>query len=180
VCSLIAPRIVTAACATVTAMIRPLDPARDADACDAIVRGLPDWFGVAEGIEECAAAVRSHDGLVAMYGSGVSGFLTYERRTSTWWEITWMAIRADRHRSGVGTCLVDELIGRLPDDAQALLVRTLSDRDGDPGPEYAATRAFYLARGFAPVAELDLWGPENPCQLLARRMRPDGRLTVGE
>jgi len=161
-------------------MIRRLDPVRDADACDAIVRGLPDWFGVAEGIQECAAAVRGHDGLVAVDGSGVIGFLTYERRASTWWEITWMATRADRRGTGVGTRLVDELIARLPDDARALLVKTLSDRDGDPGPEYTATRAFYLARGFAPVAELDVWGPENPCQLLARRMRPDGRLTVGE
>lgn len=44
--------------------------------------------------------------------------------------------------------------------------------DGDPGPEYAATRAFYLARGFRPMAELDIWGPENPCQLLGRRLTP--------
>jgi GNAT superfamily N-acetyltransferase len=156
-------------------MIRPLDPVRDADACDAIVRGLPDWFAVAEGIEECAAAVRSHEGLVASDEIGVSGFLTYERRASTWWEITWIATRADRRGTGVGTRLIDELIGGLPDDAQALLVKTLSDRDGDPGPEYTATRAFYLARGFVPVAELDIWGPENPCQVLARRVaRPAG------
>ena len=78
--------------------------------------------------------------------------------------------RADRRGTGVGTRLVDELIARLPDDARAVLVKTLSDRDGDPGPEYTSTRAFYLARGFAPVAELDVWGPENPCQLLVRRM----------
>jgi hypothetical protein len=47
-------------------------------------------------------------------------------------------------------------------------VKTLSDRT-DPGPEYAETRAFYLAMDFVPVAELDLDppGPENPIQLLA-------------
>ena len=48
-----------------------------------------------------------------------------------------------------------------------LLVKTLSDRE-DPGPEYAATRAFYVARGFSPAAELDLFGPENPIQLMSR------------
>lgn len=149
-------------------MIRPLEPMLDAEACDAIVRGLPDWFGLQEGIEECAAAVRSHAGLVAIDEGRLSGFLTYERRTSTWWEITWIATRVDLRGTGVGTRLVDGLLDRLPDDARAVLVRTLSDRDGDPGPEYAATRAFYLARGFVPVAELDIWGPENPCQLLAR------------
>ena len=34
-----------------------------------------------------------------------------------------------------------------------VLVKTLSDRS-DPGPEYAETRAFYLAMGFVPVAEV--------------------------
>ena len=49
------------------------------------------------------------------------------------------------------------------------MVKTLSDRT-DPGPEYAATRAFYLAKGFTPAAELDLFGPENPIQLMALRI----------
>jgi GNAT superfamily N-acetyltransferase len=79
-----------------------------------------------------------------------------------------MAVRADRRGAGIGTTLVDALVDRLPDATRSLLVKTLSDRDGDPGPEYAQTRAFYLARGFMPIAELDIWGPENPCQLLAR------------
>ena len=48
-----------------------------------------------------------------------------------------------------------------------LVVKTLSDRE-DPGTEYVQTRAFYLGIGFTPAAELDIWGPENPCQLLAR------------
>ena len=46
-----------------------------------------------------------------------------------------------------------------------MLVKTLSDRS-DPGPEYAETRAFYLAMGFIPVAEVH-FDPENPIQLLA-------------
>lgn len=49
-----------------------------------------------------------------------------------------------------------------------VLVKTISDRS-DPGPEYAETRAFCLAMGFVPVAELDLDPPypENPIRLLA-------------
>ena len=83
-----------------------------------------------------------------------------------------MAVRADRRARGVGSALVEELGSVLPDEAEVLFVKTLSDREGDPGPEYAATRAFYLARGFRPMAELDIWGPENPCQLLGRRLTP--------
>jgi GNAT superfamily N-acetyltransferase len=149
-------------------MIRALDPAFDADACDAIVHGLPAWFGDAAGIAGCALAVRTQAGLVATEGERMVGFLTYEPRPGSDWEITWMAVRADRRGAGIGTALVDALVDRLPDATRSLLVKTLSDRDGDPGPEYAQTRAFYLARGFMPIAELDIWGPENPCQLLAR------------
>lgn len=152
-------------------MIRDLDPERDAGACDAIVAGLPAWFGVDEGIAACAIAVRSHRGLVAIGGDEVIGFLTLEPVASSAWEVSWIAVRADRRGHGVGRDLVETAISvALPASTRSLYVKTLSDRDGDPGPEYRATRGFYLAAGFRPVAELDLWGPENPCQLLERRL----------
>lgn len=64
---------------------------------------------------------------------------------------------------------METLVGRLAADGLSLLVvQTLSDRE-DPGPEHAATRAFYLPRGFLPAAELDLY-PDNPIQLMSRRL----------
>lgn len=152
-------------------MIRPLN-ASDADACDAIVAGLPEWFGNEDGIRECAEAVRTSEGLVADDGQGPVAFLTYERRYPSTAEITWMAVGDGRRDQGLGTALLDELAERLRGDGvRLLLAKTLSDRE-DPGPAYAATRAFYLARGFVPVMELELWGPENPCQLLAKPLQP--------
>jgi predicted N-acetyltransferase YhbS len=149
-------------------MMEGLDPALHAEGCDAIVRGLPGWFGVAAGIEDCARAVRTQAGFVAMDGDAVVGFVTFEPLPYHDWEITWMAVRADRRGGGIGTDLVERLVTSLPHDPASLIVKTVSDRDGDPGAEYRATRAFYLARGFRPIAELDIWGPENPCQVLAR------------
>jgi GNAT superfamily N-acetyltransferase len=148
-------------------VIRPLAPT-DAEACDAIVAGLPDWFGNADGVREAATAVRTHEGFVAEDGREVVGFVTLVHPYPTTSEISWMAVRRDRHRTGVGTALLDAAVDLLKTrDRQLLTVKTLSDRE-DPGAEYARTRAFYLASGFMPVAELDIWGPENPCQLLAR------------
>ena len=57
-------------------MIRPL-AADDAQACDAIIAGLPEWFGLDEGIAECAAAVRIQRGLVAEADEAVVGFVTH-------------------------------------------------------------------------------------------------------
>ena len=147
--------------------IRPLDPT-DAPVCDAIIASLPDWFGLQEGIDECAEAVRTQPGLVCERDGRVVGFLTVVHPSAVTAEISWLAVHAHHRGERVGTKLVEGLVADLSGTgARLLLVKTLSDRE-DPGPEYAATRAFYLARGFSPAAELDLFGPENPIQLLSR------------
>ena len=148
-------------------MIRPLGK-DDAPACDAIVAGLPGWFGNAEGVRDCAHAVRTQEGLVDERAGHIRGFLTIRRTYRATAEITWMAVDVRDRAGGAGTELLRALADRLrPDGVRLLAVKTLSDRQ-DPGPEYAATRGFYLTRGFEPVAELDIWGPDNPCQLLVK------------
>jgi GNAT superfamily N-acetyltransferase len=149
-------------------MIRPLDPS-DSAACDGIVASLPDWFGLEAGIRECAEAVRTQPGLVAEVEGEVRGFLTIARPYPQTPEISWMAVHARDRRQGVGRALIMALTDQLRTQGDRLvLVKTLSDRT-DAGPEYAETRAFYLAMDFVPVAELDLDppDPENPIQLLA-------------
>ena len=146
-------------------MIRPLGPA-DAAACDAIVASLPDWFGLAEGIRQAAEIVRHHEGYAAELDGTVIGFLTLDQRHGQSSEISWMAVHRDHRRTGVGAALLRRATQDLrARDVRVLVVKTLSDRI-DPGPAYAQTRAFYLSEGFVPVLELDIWGPENPCQVL--------------
>jgi ribosomal protein S18 acetylase RimI-like enzyme len=130
--------------------IRPLGPA-DADACDRIIAGLPYHFALEQGRRECAAAVRRDPGLVAE-DSEVVGFLTYVYRFDEAAEITWMAVRADRRRQGVGHALVDRLAEELEADGRRLLlVLTVSPSDEGPEPDdgYASTRAFYRSVRFA-------------------------------
>jgi ribosomal protein S18 acetylase RimI-like enzyme len=147
--------------------IRALDHDRDADTCDAIIAGLPQWFGHEQGIRDCAAAVRSHEGLVAVDDAEIVGFLTWEPRDGGGAEITWMAVRAGVRRTGIGRSLMDALVELLRAGGIGRLdVKTLSSRD--PYPPYAETRAFYRANGFDEVRELDIWGPENPAVLLSR------------
>ena len=149
-------------------MIRPLGPS-DSAACDGIVASLPDWFGLEDGIRECAQAVRTQPGLVAEVDREVRGFLTIARPYPHTPEISWLAVHARDRRRGLGRALITALNDQLRTHGDRLvLVKTVSDRS-DPGPEYAETRAFYLAMGFIPVAELDLDppDPENPIQLMA-------------
>jgi ribosomal protein S18 acetylase RimI-like enzyme len=148
--------------------VRPLALA-DAQACDAIIASLPEWFGMQEGIEECARAVRTQPGLVFERNGRVIGFLTVARPSASTAQISWLAVHAEERGRGAGTALVERLTADLSSEGVRLLVvETLSDRE-DTGPEYAATRAFYLARGFSPAAELDLY-PDNPIQLMSLRL----------
>jgi len=149
-------------------MLRELRAESDAEACDAIIAGLPEWFGLESGIRMCAEAVRTQAGLVREHDGAIDGFLTFDRPHAGTAEITWMAVRADTRGGGIGTELLEGLATRAArDGTKLILVKTLSDRS-ETGAAYEATRGFYLSRGFVPVAELDIWGPENPCQLLAR------------
>ena len=96
----------------------------------------------------------------------MAGFLTLARPYPQTPEISWLAVHARDRRRGLGKALIEAASEKLRADGDRLVVvKTLSDRI-DPGPEYAETRAFYLAMGFVPVVELDLH-PDNPIQLMA-------------
>jgi ribosomal protein S18 acetylase RimI-like enzyme len=131
--------------------VRPL-AADDAAACDAIVVGLPYHFGQEQGRRDCAVAVRRDPGLVAVEGGEIVGFLTYVPRFDEAAEITWMAVRADRRRRGVGHALIERLTVELhAAGRRILLVLTVSPSDPGPEPDdgYQSTRAFYRSVGFA-------------------------------
>jgi ribosomal protein S18 acetylase RimI-like enzyme len=153
----------------VTVKVRTLER-EDADVCEAIVRGLPDWFGIEEGIAEARGYLETQDGLVADDGRAVVGFLTYTSAYAESMEITWMAVAADAHRRGIGRALIEALVRDARSrGCELVLVKTLAD--SEPSPEYEATRSFYRAMGFRPLTVLpDLWDAANPCLLMVRSL----------
>lgn len=153
--------------------VRSLEP-DDAAACDAIVAGLPYHFGHEQGRRDCAAAVRRDPGLVAVDGREVTGFLTYVYRFDEAAEITWMAVRADRRRRGIGHALIDRLADELAAAGRrTLLVLTVSPSDPGPEPDdgYQSTRAFYRSTGFVLARDLPReWDGGDTAVLLVRSL----------
>lgn len=76
-------------------------------------------------------------------------------------EIHLIAVAANHHGGGVGTALVSAIeTDAVADGARLLEVKTVGPSYEDQG--YAATRAFYAARGFLSLeelADLDWDGP---------------------
>ena len=147
-----------------------------APACDAVLATLPTFFGDPGGNAMCAEAVRTQRGWVACEGDDVIGFITVAPTTEQTVEITWMAVRAYRRRSGIGRLLVE----RAADDARSagahmLLVKTAGPSSpeplADPTDNYDGTRAFYKRVGFTAIEELTPQGWNQTALLLVRPLR---------
>jgi GNAT superfamily N-acetyltransferase len=146
----------------VSVVVRPLDPARDAPACDAVLATLPHHFGDEDGRRQCAEAVRTQRGWVAVEGDGkVVGFVTVEPLLGgAAVEVTWLAVRDDRRRHGIGKRLLDAAVdaARATGTARSVCVLTLGPSVPEPGVTdgYEGTRRFYVREGFLPVKEVGL------------------------
>jgi GNAT superfamily N-acetyltransferase len=150
-------------------VVRPLAPT-DAPTCDEIILSLPEFFGHEGGRADCAAAVRSQAGWVAEADGRVIGFATWQQRTSVTAEVTWMAVHRDHRHRGTGTAIIEAVALDLIDHGYKMALVMTSAASKQPGDEpdtYEATRRLWIARGFLPLTELDIWDT-NVALLLVR------------
>jgi len=150
--------------------VRPLRPP-DGPACDAILESLSYHFGAESGREACATAVRREEGLAALTGGEIAGFLTWRPWYRASREITWMAVHANRRGEGIGRALLDHLAAESAAHARYLVVTTLSEATPEPGVAdgYARTRRFYESNGFEPVWDpAGWWNEANQAVVMVR------------
>jgi ribosomal protein S18 acetylase RimI-like enzyme len=150
-------------------VVRALEPS-DAEACDAVVATLPYHFGSEAGLRECAEAVRSQNGLVAAIDRDIVGFVTEQRYGSGTAEMTWLAVRADHRRQGIGRTLTERLVRDLAaDGVRILFALTLGPSTPDDVEDgYEGTRRFYERMGFLPLREFTLASWDDPALVLVR------------
>ncbi len=150
--------------------IRELKP-DDAPACDGVILTLPYFFGHEGGRQDCAEAVRTQRGFVATDDGEVVAFVTVAPSIGETLEITWMAVRSDRRRTGIGRRLMERVIEEHPGPIAVSTAGPSSDGPDEPDDNYGGTRTFYTKMGFVPVKELTPQGWDQPALLL---LRPGG------
>lgn len=149
--------------------IHPLYAAYERAAlCNAILRALPDWFGIEESIVDYVDQVQSVPFWAAHDGDKPVGFAALKAHTPFAAEVMVMGVLESHHRLGIGKGLIGACEGHCIDQGYRFLtVKTLADTHPDPG--YARTRHFYRAMGFLPLEVFPtLWDEANPCLLMVK------------
>ncbi|HET9116169.1 MAG TPA: coenzyme F420-0:L-glutamate ligase [Gaiellaceae bacterium] len=141
------------------------NPAERSRIAEAVLRDLPEWFGIEQATQAYVEAAATLPTLVV---EPDVGFLCLKRHTPRAAEIYVMGVRREHHRRGIGRALVAKAEAWCrAHGIRYLHVKTLGPSRSDP--EYDRTRAFYEALGFVPLEELHgLWDEENPALLLVK------------
>jgi len=132
--------------AVIPVSVRRFVPGHAADVL-ALARSLGDWFND-EGLRQMETDLRNHAGHVALLGSRLVGFETWNPVDGRVANLSWMGVAKDVQRAGIGRTLVEAIVPDLRSAGFRFLeVSTVAD-SVDYRP-YERTRAFYRAIGFA-------------------------------
>ena len=146
-------------------LVKPLAE-RDIARCVAILRALPQWFGIESAIVDYGRDLESLDGFSAFDDEELVGFVGLKRYGERSVEINVIGVRPSHRNRGIGTRLIAQVESSLPDAVRLIHMKTLAP--SHPDPHYAETRAFWEAKGFIPMDAHDLWGDEDPCQVMVK------------
>lgn len=139
----------------------------DPEATRRILAALPDWFGIPSANEHYVTAAASKDSYLAQLDGVTVGVALVDRHFPATGEIHLIAVALEHHGSGVGSALVAALEQDLQTDGARLLeVKTVGASYEDEG--YTATRAFYEARGFLPLEEVEGLDWDGPTVIMVK------------
>lgn len=141
-----------------------------AEVCEPILRSLPQWFGIEADIVNYLSDVERLPTFLAYQSDRVIGFLTVKPHNPYSAEVLVMGILPAAHRQGIGKALMEKAEVWLKErQIEYLQVKTLAPSSDDPN--YAQTRAFYVAMGLRPLEEIkQIWDEQNPCLILVKRL----------
>ena len=151
-----------------TLVIRELKPS-DVPHCEAVLRSLPEWFGIESSLVRYVGDLSRLESFVATRAGSVVGVISVRLHNPRSAEIDVLAVRPECHGSGAGRSLVAHVEALLQSrSVEFLQVKTLGP--SRPNEHYSRTRGFYEHMGFRALEETDLWGPTNPCLIMVKRL----------
>ncbi len=139
------------------------------DVCLSIAKELPQYF-TEKAITTLSKDLRNHVLYIAMDLDTVVGFSTIHRKSNHVAEISWLVVKQERQRQGIGSALIDRIANDLRSQGIRLLeAKTLSEKV--EYPPYEITRRFYKKMGFILLETIDPypgWDPGTICAIYVK------------
>lgn len=143
-------------------------PQEKSEICNAVLRALPDWFGIESSVVEYTRNVQPLPFWAALDAGRPVGFVALLAHNAYTAEVFVTGILPGYHRRGIGrrliACCEDFCRER---QMTYLTVKTLDESREDS--YYEKTRRFYFAMGFRPLEVFPMhWDDANPCLFMAK------------
>jgi ribosomal protein S18 acetylase RimI-like enzyme len=137
---------------------------------NSILRELPEWFGIEEGIVEYINGVINTDYYVAYDLNIPIGFISIKSNNIYTSEIYVIGVKKEYQNRGIGKMFLEASQQVLINNkVKFLMVKTLGE--SHPDKHYKNTREFYNKAGFYPLEEInEIWGEKNPCLIMVRSL----------
>lgn len=133
-----------------------------------ILRDLPEWFGIPESTQAYIEGAKDLQVWAAYQESDLLGFVSLSYSSEDCAEIDCLGVKKAHQGRGIGSQLLAALESEARKNVDFLQVKTVAQGSNK---DYDRTNIFYRSLGFKKLEIFpQLWGPQNPCQILIKKM----------
>lgn len=133
-----------------------------------VLKDLPEWFGIPESTQAYIEGAKDLRVWAAYQESDVVGFISLSYSSEDCAEIDCLGVKKNFQGQGVGSQLLFTLESETAKTVDYLQVKTVAEGSNK---NYDRTNVFYRSVGFKKLEIFpSLWDPQNPCQILIKKI----------
>ena len=133
-----------------------------------VLKDLPEWFGIPESTQAYIEGTTDLQVWAAYQESDLTGFVSLSYSSEDCAEIDCLGVKKAYQGRKIGSQLLATLESEANKNVDFLQVKTVAEGSNK---DYDRTNVFYRSLGFKKLEIFpQLWGPQNPCQILIKKM----------
>ena len=133
-----------------------------------VLKDLPEWFGIPGSTQAYIEGAKDLQVLAAYQEGDLLGFVSLSYSSEDCAEIDCLGVKKAYQGRGIGSQLLATLESEARKNVDYLQVKTVAEGSNK---DYDRTNIFYRNLGFKKLEIFpQLWGPQNPCQILIKKM----------
>ena len=133
-----------------------------------VLKDLPEWFGIPESTQAYIEGAKDLQVWAAYQERDLAGFVSLSYSSEDCAEIDCLGVKKAYQGRGIGSQLLATLESEANKNVDFLQVKTVAEGSNK---DYDRTNDFYRGLGFKKLEIFpQLWNPQNPCQILIKKI----------